>query len=137
MRYLLPLSACLVLTSASLANAHDYKRPELDGWYGALKRPGTAGSFTGALSCCSKTDCHTTEAELRGDFWWARLGVPTKEGDWELRDWVRISPVAVLERHDNPTGESVICHDLAWKVGGNDLDPADTKVWCFIPGSET
>jgi hypothetical protein len=68
--------------------AHDYKRPELDGWYESLHRPRSNPFQTG--SCCSKQDCHTTEAELRNGQWWARLGKPIDRSDggrdWELGD---------------------------------------------------
>ena len=78
----------LVLSTlfATTARTHDYKRPSLDQWYGSLQRPHMSPHGGGA-SCCSKEDCHTTEAELRNGEWWARLGKPIDQAgqrDWEL-----------------------------------------------------
>src|SRR5215469_8325315 len=38
----------------------DYRRPDLNEWYAGLRRKGSS------FGCCSKEDCHTTEAQLRG-----------------------------------------------------------------------
>jgi hypothetical protein len=48
---------------------HDYKRPDLNDWYAGLHRKGLS------FGCCSKEDCHPTEAELRDGVWWARIGI--------------------------------------------------------------
>ena len=129
----IPVVASLMIRPA---HAHDWKRPDLDEWYGGLKRPGGSGYN---FSCCSKTDCHTTEAELRGDDWWARIGVRDASGDWDLRDWVKVPATSVLQQHDNPTGEGVICHSMVWRTEGTvqTLSPAAVTIWCFIPPTES
>ena len=62
------VALALAWTLLMPAHAHDYKRPDLDGWYSTLHRKGLT------LGCCSKEDCHTTEAEVRNGVWWARMG---------------------------------------------------------------
>lgn len=126
----------LLLARAKLAHAHDRLHPDLDNWYGGLTRPGVSHDWP-AASCCSKTDCHTTDAELRQGEWWARIGTRKTDGDWELRDWVRVPADRVLERHDNPTGEAVICHKIAWRLDGQTLAAQASEVWCFVPASES
>jgi hypothetical protein len=126
-RFRLATFAAVLLCSAS-TSAHDWRHSELDSWYANLKKP------TG-FQCCSRTDCHTTEAELRGGDWWARLGIRRPDGDWDLMNWVKVPPQAVLQQHDNPTGEAVICHSLNW--AGNDFTPSGIMVWCFVPPSES
>lgn len=118
---------------------HDQHRPDLDSWYGGLKRPGVSAnqSYGGSSSCCSKKDCHTTEAEIRGTDWWARVGIPKEDGTWDLRDWVKVPKDAILVNHDNPTGEGVICHNFEWKPSTNVLDVERITIWCFIPPQET
>lgn len=106
---------------------HDWKQPSLDGWYGGLQRPQGG-------SCCSRTDCHTTEAELRDGQWWARLGRPDGKGEWAPLDFVKV-PSEVVLQHNNPTGDAVICHSLDWVE--NRLDPKTITIWCFIPPMET
>jgi hypothetical protein len=113
------------------AFGHDWRRPDLDDWYGGLKRP---GMITGFAGCCSKTDCHTTQAELRDGDWWARVGQPRGDGDWTLLDFVRV-PAAVVLKHDNPTGEAVICHSLDWSA--ERIDPHTVVIWCFVPPMES
>lgn len=126
--------AAVVLLSAS-AWAHDLKRPDLDGWYKGLKRPNVASSPLQFSSCCSSKDCHVTEAELRDGAWWARIGKPREDGDWDLLDWVRVPPDVVLKEHDNPTGEGVICHSLDWQ--GETLSATFITIWCFVPPIES
>jgi hypothetical protein len=119
--------------TGGVVTVHDPRRADLDDWYGSLRRPGVQPpSFT---SCCSKTDCHTTEAELRGADWWARIGVRQANGEWDLRDWVKVPAHVVLQRHDNPTGEGVICHSSAWRAVGSEqtLDAKNVTIFCFVP----
>lgn len=118
---------------SSVAYAHDRQHPELDDWYGNLRRPHAGPSASN--SCCSKTDCHTTDAELRNGEWWARLGRRRTDGNWDLIDWVKVPAEAVLERHDNPTGEGVICHSADWLDGR--VNPAGITIWCFVPPTES
>lgn len=128
--------AAVLLCSAG-ARAHDWRRPDLDDWYGTLKRPNVAVSPRQSQfsSCCSRRDCHTTEAELRDGDWWARVGKPRTDGDWDLLDWVRVPPDVVLQQHDNPTGEGVICHSLDWN--GTKLNVSLITIWCFVPPIES
>jgi hypothetical protein len=125
------------LTVATAAVAHDWHHPELDNWYSGLRRPNIGHSQLGFTSCCSKTDCHTTEAQLRENDWWARVGVRKTNGDWELRDWVKVPTDVVLQQQDNPTGEGVICHSTSWAMDGRSLDPKSIAIWCFVPPSES
>jgi hypothetical protein len=64
------IAFCLAFPAAG----HERNNPSLDGWYESLRRPQPG---QGALPCCSRRDCHRTDAELRPDGWYARLGVPT------------------------------------------------------------
>ena len=127
----------LAALGSVVAYGHDWKRPDLDEWYTGLKRHGATSGYS--FSCCSKTDCHTTEAELRGDDWWARIGVRDASGDWDLRDWVKVPAASVLQQHDNPTGEGVICHSMVWRTEGTvqTLIAAAVTIWCFIPPTES
>jgi hypothetical protein len=121
---------------SACAWAHDWRRPDLDDWYGGLKRPNVAASpQSQSTSCCSSKDCHVTQAELRGGDWWARVGKPRSDGDWDLLDWVRVPSDVVLQQHDNPTGEGVICHSLDWT--GNKLNASLITIWCFVPPIES
>lgn len=135
--------ACLI--SALSAYAHDYKRPDLDGWYGSLMRPHVGGGFGGGTSCCSKEDCHTTEAELRDGQWWARLGHPVNnaagERDWVLEDWIKIPDEVIVRGSNgnaiiNQAGEAVICHPVIWKDASH-LDTKTEVVYCFVPPDQS
>jgi hypothetical protein len=110
---------------------HDWHRPELDSWYGHLRNPQSSSPVVRDLGCCSRTDCHTTEAELRGEDWWARLGTPRRDGDWDLLDWVKVPKEAVLAHQENPAGEAVICHSPKWT--GEKPDVAAISIYCFVP----
>jgi hypothetical protein len=136
---------------ATPAEAHDYKHPDLDGFYGSLSRPGvSSGAYGATSSCCSTQDCHTTEAEVRGGEWWARIGKPIDgpvgQRDWELKGWVKVPPEAIVRGPNgnpvkNEAGDPVICHPTVWKpqsVGQeHELDTDKTPVFCFVPGNET
>jgi hypothetical protein len=100
------------------------------------------------LGCCSKEDCHTTEAEVRNRVWWARIGRPVigPDGvsrDWVLLDWVRI-PDELIARGENglpvpnPEGEAVLCHSIVWRGidRPDELDSINTTLFCFVPGVE-
>jgi hypothetical protein len=41
----------------------------------------------------------------------------------------------VLQQHDNPTGEGVICHSLDWN--GTRLNASLITIWCFVPPIES
>ncbi len=123
----------LLLLPCWPAGAHDHKHPELDQWYGSLTKPGSHGYEGGGVSCCSMTDCHPTDAETRGDEWWARLG-ERRGDDWDLGEWVRVPPEAIIPNKTNPTGEAVICHPLVRGPDGG-VDAKRTPIWCFVLGA--
>jgi hypothetical protein len=113
-RFTFAIAMAIFLTGGS-SKAHDYTRPDLDDWYRSLHRKGLS------FSCCSKQDCHTTEAELRDGVWWARLGTPVilPDGrrDWILGDYVRIPDELIVRGENglpvpNPEGEAVVCQQL-------------------------
>ena len=125
-----------MMTVSGWAVAHDYRRPDLDDWYAGLQRKGLS------LGCCSKEDCHTTEAELRDGVWWARIGKPVdhQDGsrDWILGSYVRIPDELIVKGDDglpvrNPEGEAVLC---VW-MNGNEIDPVNTTLFCFVPGPQS
>jgi hypothetical protein len=129
-----------LLIPATAVVAHDRRHPELDHWYDNLRRPSmTRPSLTSFTSCCSRTDCHTTDAELRSGEWWAKVGIRDSSGDWGLTDWVKVPPEAALLNHDNPTGEGVICHSMVWPTDalGRRLDPESVQIWRFVPPSQS
>jgi hypothetical protein len=68
-RFILTIASMGVAAALALAwtllmpaHAHDYKRPDLDGWHSSLHRKGLTFGY------CSKEDCHTTEAEVRDGY---------------------------------------------------------------------
>jgi len=139
------VSAALTLVSVLLlpAHSHDYKRLDLDGWYESLHRPSKGRSFQSA-SCCSKHDCHTTEAEIRNGQWWARLGKPIDRHDgnrdWELGEYIKIPDELIVRDARgmpirNEAGEAVICHSLGWVF--NKVVPEASTVYCFVPPAES
>ncbi len=128
-------SLLLSLLLVPSVSAHDYKRPDLDHWYGGLRNPRSSNSAVRSVGCCSKTDCHETQAAMRGNEWWARLAV--RNGvDWDPGPWVRVPEDAILPNQNNPTGSAVICHSMSRGVDGN-IDPASNTVFCFIRPTES
>jgi hypothetical protein len=134
--------ALVVLTGS--ASAHDYKRPDLDQWYEKLYRNRETG-VNGRISCCSKYHCHPTETEVRIDgHWWARLGVPTYDGDrvvWLLGEYRKVPDELIIRDNNgrpvgNPEGEPVICHNMVRKWTGEVYWDA-IDIWCFVPGLES
>ena len=126
----------VVLITSWGAHAHDWRKPNLDQWYGSLKRPNVkpgAMTFTG---CCSREDCHETEAEQRNGDWWARIGVRKENGDWDLVDFVKVPVDVILQNQSNPTGSAVICHSSYNAMGGR-VDPQKATIWCFIRPTES
>lgn len=124
--------------TAHPAHAHDWKRPDLDGWYSGLQATGKGVLASGA-SCCSKSDCHTTEAEIRNGEWWARLGVPRQGDEWELGPWAKVPPEIIVRGPNgnpvpNQAGEAVICHSRT--MIGNQIVP-QSPIFCFVPPNET
>jgi hypothetical protein len=135
------LSVAIVVIFAGLAHGHDWKRPDLDSWYAGLQNPRSGLAAVRNMGCCSKDDCHETEAEQRGADWWARLGTRVRAADgqhtdWVPGPWVKVPPDAILEQHDNPTGNAVICHSMAMNQDGS-INPAANTVFCFIRPTES
>jgi hypothetical protein len=135
----LTLMAIVVLACLTKAHAHDWRRPDLDAWYSGLRNPRSSSSAVRNVGCCSKDDCHETEADMRGNDWWARLGM--RHGlDWELADWVKVPAEAILLNQTNPTGNAVICHSVTLSDptgNGTRGDAAAATVFCFIPPAES
>jgi len=142
----LAIAAALAFISALTlpAHSHDYKRPELNDWFGSLMRPHTQGYNGAGTSCCSTQDCHTTEAELRNGEWWARLGKPIDRPDgtrdWELGEYTKIPDELIVRGANglpvpNEAGEAVICHSLG--VVGSKISLADSTIYCFVPPDQS
>jgi hypothetical protein len=115
------------------AHAHDWKRPDLDGWYSSLHRKGPT------FGCCRKEDRHTTEAEVRNGVWWARIGRPVIAPDGVNRDGVLLGvriPDELIVRGENglpapnPEGEAVLCHSIVWRSGRTRFHPHDALLLC-------
>lgn len=128
--------AILALLWATVANGHDWRRPDLDGWYGSLRNPHSSSHVIRDVGCCSKDDCHETEAEMRGNDWWARLGTRKVSGDWDLGEWVQVPEEAILFNQSNPTGTAVMCHSMSIDLAGHVTKDRNT-VFCFIPPTES
>lgn len=129
-RFLLAAIFCgLFSIIGSGAYAHDAMHPDLDAFFGGMK------DSRGNL-CCSMTDCHVANAEIRNGEWWAELSHPKGADEhgrtiWvpEPGNWVKIPEDKVLKEH-NPTGEPIFCHVVQWKDGR--MDPSAT-IRCFLP----
>ena len=115
--------ALLFLVSPALA--HDHAHPELDNWYTSLKRQD-------GFNCCSKNDCHPTEAEYRGEDVWARAGMLKEDGSWELADYIKVPKNRIIYR-DNLAGEPVICHSMVYNTD-HTLNYMGISIYCYIPG---
>jgi hypothetical protein len=137
------IAAALALISVLIlsAHSHDYKRSDLDSWYENLHRPTNGFRST---SCCSKQDCHTTEAELRNGEWWARIGKPIDRPDgtrdWELGEYTKIPDELIVRGANglpvpNEAGEAVICHSFG--VVGSKISPAASTIYCFVPPDQS
>jgi hypothetical protein len=93
--------------------------PDSDGslapWYQSLAQP-----YTG-YPCCSVADCRTAKYRAVADHFDAFIDRRTFGPD-APDAWVPVPPSNVLHRHDNPTGEAVVC----WYNG---------EIRCFVEGS--
>ena len=108
MKWVLAIAALLLADEASAqppANAD----PALAPWFQSLQQPGTG------MSCCSISDCRTTDYRTKGDHYEALI---------EDR-WQGIPDDKVLQRTDNPTGRAVVC----WT--------RTRGIMCFVRGTET
>jgi hypothetical protein len=128
-----------MMVVSGLTLVYDYRRPDLNDWYAGLHRRGLS------FGCCSKEDCHTTEAELRSGVWWARIGKPVdhRDGsrDWILGNYARIPDELIVKGDDglpvqNPEGEAVLCHSVVW-MSGSEIDALNTTLFCCVPGPQS
>jgi hypothetical protein len=106
------LAILVVLIVAALAYAHDmaaWQDKKRGDWFESLKQPSNGNS------CCSLSDCQPTDAEQRGDQWWAVV-----RGKWKL-----IPPEKVLNHPLSIDGDAYVC---ASQLG----DPKFATVYCFI-----
>ncbi len=105
-----------ILVASVATLAHDSEEQFAD-WYLSLKAPESG------MSCCSmRRDCATID-----DY----HGSATVPGGYEVLfegEWLAVSPSAVLQRSDNPTGHAVLC------VSHQNGKPVAR---CFVRGSET
>lgn len=87
-----------------------------DAWYNSLKREDGKNTY----NCCDLKDCRPSRADIRttpeGTQWWVFIPVELSP----TAGWQRVPPDRVLQHHDNPVGEAVVC----WY---ND------QIWCFVP----
>ena len=67
--------------------------PALAPWFRSLLQPGTE------VSCCSVSDCRSTEYRIEHDHYEALIG----------GSWLAVPPDKVLQRTDNPTGHAIVC----------------------------
>ena len=120
------IAACMAFCLPLPCRAHDGNHPEFNQWYEQLRNPSIHSEV---LGCCSVRDCHETEAEIRGNQWWARVGRRRIENAyvgtviWTLTEWRPVPDYAVL-RVANPTGNPVICHSEIYEI------------WCFVPDNQ-
>ena len=88
----------------------DYPPAKPDGaWFKSLKQPGSG------ISCCDIADCHKTEAEWRGNQWWAKV-------DGEM---VPVPGDKVLKNKQSVDGEAYIC------TAESQVRPR--LIYCFVP----
>lgn len=133
MKNYLAIVSVLILSVPALA--HDHNEPNLDSWYQSLQRPDRPQyGYQGIVSCCNKEDCHPTEAEHRGDDWWAQL-IEMHGGEGTPNAWVKVPPEKILKNTTNPTGRAVLCHTQAWV--GSTFSPGSVVLYCFVPGFES
>jgi hypothetical protein len=85
---------------------NDKKRGD---WFSSLKQPSSG------ISCCDVSDCKATDAQLRGDQWWAVV-----RGQWKL-----IPPEKVLSHPLSIDGDAYVC-------ASPNGDPKFATVYCFI-----
>ena len=123
------IAACMAFCLPLPCRAHDSNHPEFNQWYKQLRNPSIHSEVVKDLGCCSVRDCHETEAEIRGNQWWARVGRLQIENAlvgtviWTLTEWRPVPGYAVL-RVANPTGNPVICHSEIYEI------------WCFVPDNQ-
>jgi|SRR5690242_9260075 hypothetical protein len=88
------LAAAVVLLAVSArADPPPNADPALAPWFRSLMQPGTG------ISCCSISDCRTTDYRVESDHYEALVG----------ETWFPVPPDRILQRTDNPTGRAVVC----------------------------
>lgn len=87
------VSAILLLAFPAGADPPPNADPALAPWFRSLMQPGTG------ISCCSLSDCRTTDYRVQGDHYEALVG----------ESWFPVPPDRILQRTDNPTGRAVVC----------------------------
>lgn len=125
----------LLVVLLGFASGHDINKPELDEWYQSLRNQNLA------FPCCSAQHCHPTEAEIRKDGWYAKVGIPIGEAlspsSWDLMNpMVMVPPTAILYKVPNRDGRPVICHEtpVTYLNGERKVaPPGQVKIWCFVP----
>jgi hypothetical protein len=133
--YLL-VTAVILAFLAAIAYARGAPPPGTDPtsglaqWFHTLTVPPEQGLGENAL-CCSVADCRNVRAEIHSDgHWWAYVDSKTfpdnPDNSYEghaPNEWVIVPDNAILKRHDNPTGDAVLC----WYGG---------MVRCFVPAGQ-
>jgi hypothetical protein len=95
------IAACMAFCLPLPCRAHDSNHPEFNQWYKQLRNPSIHSEV---VNCCSVRDCHGTEAEIRGNQWWARVGRLRLENAlvgtviWTLTEWRPVPDYAVGAR---------------------------------------
>jgi hypothetical protein len=87
------VAAMLIVAARADAEPPPNADPALAPWFRSLMQPGTS------ISCCSFSDCRTTDSRIQGDHYEALIG----------DKWFVVPPEKILQRTDNPTGRAVVC----------------------------
>ncbi len=104
----LALVATLLIAGRAYAAAPPDADPALAPWFRGLQAPDTG------QSCCSITDCRSTEARTRENHYEVLIG----------DRWLTVPSEKILSRSDNPTGRAVVC----WTPS--------LGIMCFVHGPE-
>jgi hypothetical protein len=85
--------ALLAAAYSAVAAPPDGADPGLAPWFQSLRQPGTG------ISCCSISDCRTTDYRTRMDGYEAYID----------DKWISVPWEKVLDHMPNPTGRAVVC----------------------------
>ncbi|GLR90531.1 hypothetical protein GCM10007857_72460 [Bradyrhizobium iriomotense] len=108
--YVAVVASAVVLSTSTIACAHDHERPELNGWY--------ESSRSGKGPCCDSSDAKRVE-----DADWENQG-----GHYRVRidgEWVDVPMEAVVDG-PNRAGRTMV-----WPY----YKDGHPKARCFLPGS--
>ena len=86
--------ALIVVAAGAIAAPPDGADPGLAPWFQSLRQPGTG------ISCCSISDCRTTDYRTRMDGYEALID----------DKWISVPWEKVLQHMPNPTGRAVVCY---------------------------